>query len=180
MPCPGMRELFGLCNFACANPHDGDAKKKEFCTGVAWHSFSVSRVDHQFKCDDIHKNVGFRNLEICILIDCTGSMQRFIEESRKAVADIVKFTKEKYPKLEIKFAVVGYRDHPMHISQIFQKQKKAASVKLDELLKMGTPPKFAEKHLTEAEYVKLLIMLEQKYEQKKSKGEDYKAGWNDL
>lgn len=60
-------------------------------------------------------------MEICFLIDISGSMQKFIDESQKVIEQIIK--KATKTDVEIKFSLVGYRDHEMYKSKITIKLK---------------------------------------------------------
>lgn len=70
------------------------------------------------------------NLEVCFLIDATGSMKRWVEECKKTISTIIEKTRQKYPKLPLKFSVVGYRDHPMRLSKMVHELKKIAQSKI--------------------------------------------------
>uniref|UniRef100_A0AC34GYA0 VWFA domain-containing protein n=1 Tax=Panagrolaimus sp. ES5 TaxID=591445 RepID=A0AC34GYA0_9BILA len=57
-----------------------------------------------------------RNIELCFLLDVTGSMQPHIDECRdsiKQIVEILKPTKTKYSGIAklLRFSLVGYRDH---------------------------------------------------------------------
>lgn len=55
------------------------------------------------------KSIG--DMDVVFVIDCTGSMGPYIDEARTYMVDIAKDI-EKKNKLNLKFAVVAYRDHP--------------------------------------------------------------------
>ena len=50
------------------------------------------------------------NLDICFMLDCTGSMQSYIDRSRNKIKDIIEEVKQQYPESEIQVGIVGYRD----------------------------------------------------------------------
>ena len=50
-------------------------------------------------------------VDLCIMLDCTGSMSSYIEMSKNKIQDIMANVKESYPKSTIRVAIVAYRDH---------------------------------------------------------------------
>jgi len=49
-------------------------------------------------------------LDMCFMIDCTGSMQPYIDMARDKIKQVIKKVKSQYPNSEIKTAIVAYRD----------------------------------------------------------------------
>jgi len=49
-------------------------------------------------------------VDLCIMLDCTGSMSTYIQMSKDKIQDIMANVKESYPKSEIRVAIVAYRD----------------------------------------------------------------------
>ena len=52
-----------------------------------------------------------QTVDLCFLIDCTDSMQSYIDEVKNKIKDLVFDCKEKFADLVLKVAFVGYRDH---------------------------------------------------------------------
>lgn len=63
-------------------------------------------------------------------------MERHIEECINTVTQIITKTKEKNPKLPVRFAIVGYRDHPMRNSKILKALLDTANNRKRELLQI--------------------------------------------
>uniref|UniRef100_A0A914QHB4 VWFA domain-containing protein n=1 Tax=Panagrolaimus davidi TaxID=227884 RepID=A0A914QHB4_9BILA len=62
------------------------------------------------------QNESARNIELCFLLDVTGSMQPHIDECRdsiKQIVEILKPTKTKYAGIAklLRLSLIGYRDH---------------------------------------------------------------------
>jgi hypothetical protein len=49
-------------------------------------------------------------VDLAFLLDCTGSMGRYIEAAKKSIKEIVARVKHTNPDLKLRIAVVGYRD----------------------------------------------------------------------
>lgn len=49
-------------------------------------------------------------VQVCFLMDCTGSMGSYIENTRAKIFEIIEEVKKKYPALAVQIAFVGYRD----------------------------------------------------------------------
>jgi hypothetical protein len=142
-----------------------------FCKLRAWHSFENTRTIHEFDCDKEHRGVGAdgaESLEVCFLVDATGSMSRWVEECKKTITQIIITTRDKNPKLPIRFSVVGYRDHPMRHSKVVQNLKKVAERKLVELKNAISGHILSMANISEIKYIKFLMSLETEYEAKKS------------
>lgn len=50
------------------------------------------------------------SVDLCIMLDCTGSMGSYIEMSKNKIKDIIDEVKKAYPDSEIRLSIVGYRD----------------------------------------------------------------------
>lgn len=50
------------------------------------------------------------DVDLCVMIDCTGSMGSYIEMSRNKIKDIIGQVKASYPSSEVRIAIVAYRD----------------------------------------------------------------------
>jgi hypothetical protein len=48
--------------------------------------------------------------DLCFLVDCTGSMQMWIDQVREKVLEIAADVKRTYPNVNLRMAFVGYRD----------------------------------------------------------------------
>ena len=51
-----------------------------------------------------------RILDLCLLMDCTSSMQVWIERSKDTLKDIINNIKASNPELDVRVGFVGYRD----------------------------------------------------------------------
>ena len=49
-------------------------------------------------------------LDLCLLMDCTSSMQVWIERSKDTLKDIINNVKQSNPELEVRVCFIGYRD----------------------------------------------------------------------
>ncbi|KAJ3440649.1 alpha-protein kinase vwka [Anaeramoeba flamelloides] len=58
-----------------------------------------------------HPKYGFSSIDICFLVDCTKSMEKWIENVKNKVVDISDFIKKKYNTETLRFAFLGYRDY---------------------------------------------------------------------
>lgn len=50
-------------------------------------------------------------VDICFMVDSTGSMRKYIDEAKDVVHRIVKKLEKRFKDLELRVAFVGYRDH---------------------------------------------------------------------
>ncbi len=53
-------------------------------------------------------------LEVCLLLDCTGSMSSWIQRSKDTLKGIIKSVQEDYAGLKVLVSFVGYRDVQDH------------------------------------------------------------------
>lgn len=51
-----------------------------------------------------------RTLQVCFILDCTASMQPWIDAATEKIIDILESIEERYPECQISAAFVGYRD----------------------------------------------------------------------
>lgn len=57
------------------------------------------------------KNTGGSNiLELCLLLDCTGSMGSWIQRSKDTLKQIIQQVKEENKSLTVRVCFIGYRD----------------------------------------------------------------------
>ena len=49
-------------------------------------------------------------LDMCVLMDCTSSMQEWIERSKETLHEIINNTRLSNPDLRVRVSFVGYRD----------------------------------------------------------------------
>jgi len=49
-------------------------------------------------------------LDLCLLLDCTGSMSSWIQRSKDTLKEIIDNVKADNPELEVRVCFVGYRD----------------------------------------------------------------------
>ena len=100
-----------LCNCSCPHYSHKSDEVPSFCTKDAWHTKSLSIHDHVFECehDDIYCGV-----DVCFVLDTTGSMSPYIEKSKKSIESIIQSCTVCFGMntRQIQFAVVAYRDHP--------------------------------------------------------------------
>jgi len=78
-----------------------------YCTEKLFHTTSDLYRDHSFPCCGTHASESI--FDICVAIDCTGSMGSYFPEVKKTVRAIV----EKYNATEAstRFSIIGYTDH---------------------------------------------------------------------
>lgn len=50
-------------------------------------------------------------VDICFMLDCTGSMYSYIKEAKTVVHRVVDKLAKKFPDFKLRCAFVGYRDH---------------------------------------------------------------------
>ena len=51
------------------------------------------------------------SVDICMLLDCTGSMSPYIDAMKSDIVDLVASLGDLYPNIPLRVAFVGYRDH---------------------------------------------------------------------
>ena len=50
-------------------------------------------------------------VDICFLLDCTGSMSSYINQAKSVIHDVVNRLKTRFKDFELRCSFVGYRDH---------------------------------------------------------------------
>ena len=55
-------------------------------------------------------NSGAKELDLCLILDCTSSMWSWIERSKDTLKQIIDVVKGENPGLDIQVCFVGYRD----------------------------------------------------------------------
>jgi Mg-chelatase subunit ChlD len=55
-----------------------------------------------------------KSLDLCLLLDCTGSMASWIERSKNTLKEIIDNVRKDNPDLEVRVCFVGYRDVQDH------------------------------------------------------------------
>lgn len=58
-----------------------------------------------------------RTLQVCFVLDCTASMQSWIDAAKDKIVDTIELIQEKYPGFTIEVGFIGYRD--FHDSEQF-------------------------------------------------------------
>ena len=56
------------------------------------------------------KSTTQQKLDLCLLLDCTGSMGAWIQRSKDTLRDIIDGVKKTHTDLEVRVSFVGYRD----------------------------------------------------------------------
>lgn len=56
------------------------------------------------------KKANGKTLDLCLLMDCTGSMASWIERSKNTLKEIIDNVKNDNPDLDVRVCFVGYRD----------------------------------------------------------------------
>ena len=51
-----------------------------------------------------------KTLDLCLVLDCTGSMYSWIQRSKDTLKDIIDHVKADNPTLRVRVSFVGYRD----------------------------------------------------------------------
>jgi hypothetical protein len=60
--------------------------------------------------EHVKKQGSAPDLDVCFMIDVTGSMQEHIDKAKNKMKDIIKEVNEAYPDSTIRLGIVGYRD----------------------------------------------------------------------
>lgn len=50
-------------------------------------------------------------MDVLIMLDCTGSMDPFIDTAKTRINSLVRTVKNTYPNVVLRIGFVGYRDH---------------------------------------------------------------------
>eukprot|EP00331_Platyophrya_macrostoma_P012908 CAMPEP_0176415582 /NCGR_PEP_ID=MMETSP0127-20121128/5885_1 /TAXON_ID=938130 /ORGANISM="Platyophrya macrostoma, Strain WH" /LENGTH=311 /DNA_ID=CAMNT_0017795591 /DNA_START=1167 /DNA_END=2102 /DNA_ORIENTATION=- len=108
---PHNDESMGMCNYYC--PHkDHDKNEHMFCDELAWHTDDSLASKHTFECHEF-KNSVVPDIDVCICIDTTGSMESFITQSKEAIKIIIKTVSAINNSYQDRFlfSIVSYKDH---------------------------------------------------------------------
>lgn len=62
------------------------------------------------KSEQSKASKGVKQLDLCLLLDCTGSMASWIERSKNTLKEIIDTVKAGNPGLSVRVCFVGYRD----------------------------------------------------------------------
>jgi len=62
------------------------------------------------KKEETKENGGANKLDLCLLLDCTGSMESWIQRSKDTLKEIIDTVKKDNPALQVRVCFVGYRD----------------------------------------------------------------------
>ena len=91
------------------NNKDSKKKKYLFCKEKIWHSRSERYDDHKFDC----KHSFYDKIQICIMMDLTGSMDKYLEESKNTIKTFLNKTKSELNiQTELfQIAFIGFKDH---------------------------------------------------------------------
>lgn len=57
-------------------------------------------------------------LDVCFLVDCTGSMGPYIEEVKKRIKEVVAALQAAHGALDLRVGFVGYRDYQTNVSRL--------------------------------------------------------------
>ncbi|CAF2088563.1 unnamed protein product [Rotaria magnacalcarata] len=121
-------KLINLCNAYCKdhvirekNVLTAQDGAKGFCTSDAWHI-----GNHVFQCQADHSTLEmYQGIDVCFVIDTTGSMDKYFEKVKQAIIRIVNdnqtFLAKIKSKCDFQFAIVDYRDHEPEGDYIYHK-----------------------------------------------------------
>jgi hypothetical protein len=104
------------CSFYCPSCYDPVNDKIYFCRDICGHSNSNQLNDHDFECSCKDTKAVYTGLDICFVVDITGSMQSYILKSKESISRITENVKKRLTKIgssldSLKVGVVGYKDH---------------------------------------------------------------------
>ncbi|CAF3684167.1 unnamed protein product [Rotaria sp. Silwood1] len=122
------KKMIDTCNIYCTNhvlrDQNGFIVKdssKAFCTLDAWHS-----GNHVFECqNDHHVLEMYQGINVCFVIDTTGSMEPYFGQVKTAINRIINDNQTLLAKIKSKcdfqFSVVDYRDHEPEGDYVYHK-----------------------------------------------------------
>jgi hypothetical protein len=104
------------CSYYCPFCYDPRNDKIAFCRDICGHSQSDKLKDHDFDCECKDSRSIYSGLDLCFVIDITGSMQSYITKSKNSISRITENVKKHLARLgssvdSLKVGVVGYKDH---------------------------------------------------------------------
>ncbi|CAD8134089.1 unnamed protein product [Paramecium octaurelia] len=108
-PIPNETQNIGQCNYYCplCKKINGEY---QFCCLKAWHCQDNTVSKHKFPCSSTHKGNLIQGINIAFVIDSTGSMSEYIQNCKEVIISIMQKIKQNN-KIEMKFAIVSYKDH---------------------------------------------------------------------
>ncbi|CAG8531940.1 17108_t:CDS:2 [Dentiscutata heterogama] len=59
----------------------------------------------------INNTKNLLNVDLCFVLDCTGSMEKYINAARKSIRELIKSMNKVNPKIKIWFGFCGYHDY---------------------------------------------------------------------
>ena len=94
-------------------------------------------------------------------------MQRFIDECKNTIKEIINVASRSNNKIKINFAIVGYRDHEMAKSNITIRLKQLCEEKMKKIKEIPNK-NFHQDMISEQDFILLGQRLQKKYEEKKN------------
>ena len=91
------------------SPRHGPSKSEQIHESKKKLEFIRARKNEITQLFDTMKRS--QTIDLCFLIDCTGSMDPYIAQVKMKIDDLVDYYKKAFPGLVLKVAFVGYRDH---------------------------------------------------------------------
>ncbi|CAM9131372.1 unnamed protein product [Ectocarpus fasciculatus] len=90
--------------------HPGAGKNSECLTSAIDHGLDrVGKVETRMAA--VHTDTTRKiNVDLCFVMDCTGSMQRWIDQAKTKLLDIIDQAKKDVKNINLRVAFVGYRD----------------------------------------------------------------------
>ena len=68
-------------------------------------------IKRKKEIDEVMKALNdVESVDVCFMMDCTTSMEEYIEEMKERIFETIKLLKSRFPNLNIRLAFVGYRD----------------------------------------------------------------------
>ena len=89
-------------------------KDAELCFLHSKTTSKVREVNLAMKAKDIRRVLlavsASENVDLAFILDCTGSMESFIASAKKSIRDIIERLRSTNRSINLRLAVVGYRD----------------------------------------------------------------------
>jgi hypothetical protein len=133
-------DLLNSVNYCCYYcPYCCKPEKNliSFCSDILGHSQSDHTKDHDFKCDCKDVKKIYKGLDLCFVMDITGSMGKYIDKSTESINNIIKHAVKYLYNFgasldSVKVGIVCYKDHnqaediyPVTYKQDFSTPEKA-------------------------------------------------------
>lgn len=68
-------------------------------------------IKRKKEIDEVMKELNdAESVDVCFMMDCTNSMEEYIEEMKERIFETIKLLKSRFPNLNVRLAFVGYRD----------------------------------------------------------------------